>query len=514
MKELPSFDFVAFILPPMTAFAGMRLSRWILREKFEVQFGFGFRFAFGLGVGMLFFTQAVLLCALVGLNGAALLAWLAILGGGVEMILQVKKLPAAWKSFKFQAGHCWLLLLLPLLYSWWVFGQLSTLEGTLEFDANAFWVFKSKIFFIDQGKELINFLHQSNLAYMHNDYPLLVPLLYTLGYGAVGNVDEFVNKVWPFWMMVALAIAILSFARIFKNPRPLPIIVVTLIGFLPATLLFIRNEGGTIPMVFGICMATLLFVRAICTKDDAVPPALILAFAVCFAIKLEGAVFAGICCGALLPICVKRGWLKNKSIWISAAAAAASVVPYALYRLTKPIAHPESHWMHTFTTGPGPVLHHFPQVLFLNIVARFFSSPFFQWTATDDHLQWTGHWTGLSNLVNPELSVLPWLLLVLLTLSLIFKPRGRIAIGALSAVILGVFTFLSFVVCCLPRWDMDLLVNLACNISGRHYYPFFTAWFLGIASLWFMNEETPPPAAPALEKKPLPSPSPKSKRQR
>jgi hypothetical protein len=512
MKELPSFDFVAFILPLMTAFAGMRLSRWILGQKFEEQFGFGFRFAFGLGVGMLVLTQAVLLCAVMGFNGAALLAWLAIIGGGVEIILRVMKLPQASKSFKFQVGHWWLLLLLPLLYSWWVFGQLSTLEGTLEFDANAFWVFKSKIFFMDQGKQLIDFLHQTNLAYMHNDYPLLVPLLYTLGYGAVGGVDEFVNKVWPFWMMVALSVGILSFARIWKNPRPLPIIVVTLIGFLPATLLFIRNEGGTIPMVFGICMATLLFVRALSTRDDAVPPAILLAFAVCFAIKLEGAVFAAFCCCALLPLGLKRGWLKNKSIWVSAAVAAASVVPYALYRLTKPIAHPESHWMNTFVTGPGPVLQHFPQVLFLNITARFFNSPFYQWTDNNGHLQWTGHWTGLDSLANTELSVLPWLLLVLLVLSLIFKPRRRIAIGAISAVILGVFTFLSFVVACLPRWDLTQLINLACNISGRHYYPFFTAWYLGIVALWFMNEESPS-QVPEPEKKSSVLTPQKSKRQ-
>src|SRR5580658_2311597 len=128
MKELPAFDFVAFILPPATAFVGMRLTRWLLGEKFEIQFGFGFRFAFGLAIGMLFFTQAVLACALAGFNGATLLAWLAIIGGAAEMVMQVIKLPAAFKSFKFQAGHLWLLLLLPLLYSWWVFGELSTLE--------------------------------------------------------------------------------------------------------------------------------------------------------------------------------------------------------------------------------------------------------------------------------------------------------------------------------------------------------------------------------------------------
>ncbi len=513
MKELPAFDFIAFILPVATALAGMRLSRWILGEKFESQFGFGLRFAFGLGVGMVVLTQAVLLCALVGFNGAPLLAWLAIIGGGVEAILQLRKSPAFLKSFKFQTGHLWLLLLLPVLYSWWVFGGLSTLEGTLEYDANAFWVFKAKILFLEQGKNLIDVLRQSNLAYMHMDYPLLVPGLYTLGYGAVGGVDEFVNKVWPFWMMVALCVGILSLARVWKNPQPLPIILVVLISFLPATMQFLRNEGGTIPMVFCVSLTALLLVGAICTEKEIYPPAILLAFALCFQTKLEGAIFAAFCFLALIPFGLKRGWLKDKTVWVSAAVAAATVIPYALYRLTKPIAHPESHWMNTFVSEPGSVVHHFPQAVFLNFFARFFSPQYFQWTANGDHMQWTGQWTGLSSLLNPELSVLPWLLLVVIVLSLIFKPRGRVAIGILSAVILAVVAFLSFVVVCLPHWDMTQLINQACNISGRHFYPFFTAWFLGITALWFANDkDDAPQEALTPEKKSPELTPPKSKR--
>src|ERR1700722_1482657 len=243
MKELPAFDFVAFILPPATALAGMRLSRWILGEKFEAQFGFGFRFAFGLALGMLLFSQAALGCDLAGFNAAPLLGWLAIIGGAAELVILAIKLPSALKSVKFKTGHLWLLLLLPLLYCWWVFARLSTLEGTLEFDANAFWVFKAKIFFLTQGHALVHVLQHPNLAYMHMDYPMLIPCLYTLDYGVVGGVDEFVNKVWPFWMVVALCVAILSFARTWANPRPLPIIIVLMIAFLPATFQFIRNEG-------------------------------------------------------------------------------------------------------------------------------------------------------------------------------------------------------------------------------------------------------------------------------
>ncbi len=514
MKELPPFDFVAFILPLMTAFAGLRISRWILGQKFEAQFGFGFRFAFGLGVGMLVFTQLVLLCALAGFNGAPLLAWTAIIGGAAEVVLRAMKLPGAWKPLKFQAGHFWLLLLVPLFYSWWVFGELSTLEGTLEYDANAFWVFKSKIFFLEQGRQLVNVLHQSNLGYMHNDYPLLVPCLYTLGYGAVGGVDEFVNKVWPFWMVVSLCLAILSLARVWQTPRPLPIAVVTLIAFLPATIQFIRNEGGTIPMFFCISLTTLLIVSALFRGKDIAVAALPLAFAVCFSTKLEGAIFAAFCACTLLPFCLRRGWLRDKTLWISAGAAITSLVPYGLYRLTKPVAHPESHWAGGFFAAPGSVLHHFPQVLFMNIFARFFSADFFKWQPNGEHLQWIGQWTGPGSLLNPELSVLPWLLIGLIVLSLIFRPRGRAVLGVLSVVTLGVFALLSFVIACMPHWDLDQMIRQACNISGRHFYPFMTALFLGAVALWFPDEKEELPAEAQLEQKPAQALTPKPKRRR
>lgn len=408
MKELSAFNFIAFILPPATAMAGTRLNRWILGEKFEAEFGFGFRFAFGLAVGMLVFTQAFLLSAIVGVSGATFLAWLAIIWGGIETVLLAIKFPIIWKPLKFQGAHLWLLLLVPLLYSWWVFGRLSTLEGTLEFDANAFWVFKSKIFFLEQGRDLFNVLHQSNLSYAHLSYPMLVPSLYSLTYGAVGGVDEFANKAWPFWMMVAICMAVLSLARIWKNPHPLPIAVVTLIAFLPASLQFIRNEGGTIPMVFCVAMTSLLIVRAIASESEAIFPAIPLAFAVCFSIKLEGVVFAVFSCLALIPFGLKRGWFKNKVLWRSAVIAAACLIPYVLYRLTKPTTHPEDAWLHAgMAAGPHSLLHRFGQMWFLNVFARFFSPDFFQWQAVDDHLQWTGHWGGWNSFANAQLSILP-----------------------------------------------------------------------------------------------------------
>jgi hypothetical protein len=496
-------ELIAFLLPPATALAGMRLAQWLLGNKFDTLFGFGFRFALGLSFGMLVFSQAALFGAMVGINLAALLAYLILLWGVVEVVLLAVKFPALRQLIKFQPGHLWLLLLIPLLYSWWVFGRLSTLEGTLEFDANAFWVFKSKILFLDQGKNLIDILHQGDLGYAHMDYPMLVPCLYLLDYGAVGHVDEFVNKVWPLWMIIALCSAVLSLARVWRNPRPLPIAVVTLLAFLPASLEFIRNEGGTVPMVYSTSLAMLLIVSAIYQENELAPAALILALAGAFATKFEGAVFAAICCLLLLPFFLRRGWFKNPTLWKCAAAAAFCQVPYLLYRHAKPVLHYQSAWLHEGMAAPHTVIHRFPQVWFLEFVARFFKPEFFHWQANGESLQWAGRWTGWDSLLNNQLSLLPWLLLILLVITLAFKSKGRIPVVVLSGAVILVFSFLSLVVSCLYYNSLSTSIDFACNPDtvGRYAYPFFTAWFLGITALWFMDEKNQPQPVPAPEQK-------------
>jgi hypothetical protein len=507
--------FIAFILPLATALAGMRLGRWILGKKFEEEFGLGFQFAFGLGMGMLVFSQAVLLCVLAGLNAFALLAWVSLLWGTAELVLRAMKAPAVMKSFTFQPGHWWLLLLLPLFYSWWVFGRLSTLEGTLEFDANAFWVFKAKILYLAQGKALMDVIHQPNLGYTHMDYPMLVPCLYTLGYGAAGQVDEFINKVWPFWMMVALSLGVLSFARVWKQPRVLPIAAVTLIGFLPATLQFIRNEGGTIPMVFYTGLATILIVNALRGENELSPAAVILALTGCFSTKFEGVVFSAICSAALLPFCFQRGWLKNKTVWKTAAVAVLCVLPYVLFRLAKPIPHPEDAWLHL---GMAPashgLLHRFAQIWFLNFFARFFSATFFSWQAVNDHLQFTGHWGGFGSVANEQLSVLPWLLMALIIITLIFKSRERVTAGVFSGIIIIIFSILSFVIACLRVDDLPGGIDFTIGVVGRYYYPFFVAWFLAIVALWLPDKNVLQTVDDQTKTKPVRPLVPKQKRQR
>ena len=63
-------------------------------------------------------------------------------------------------------------------------------------------------------------VQESRLAYAHLDYPLLVPLLHALTYGALGHVNEFVTKFWNQWMLLLLAWAVLGAGR-FPKQAPL-----------------------------------------------------------------------------------------------------------------------------------------------------------------------------------------------------------------------------------------------------------------------------------------------------
>ncbi|HEY1660822.1 MAG TPA: hypothetical protein VGI03_00240 [Verrucomicrobiae bacterium] len=480
-------DLLAFILPPAIALCGMRIHRLLLGKGFEDRFGAGLRWALGLAVGMLIFTQAALAGALAGFNLAGPLAYSALLWGGVEICLMFPPAVAQLKQFKFQLQQLWLLLLLPVLFYCWVFGRLSTLEGTLEFDANAFWVFKAKVLYLEQGSHLLYWMRQPGLAYAHWDYPLLVPCLYCLDYGVVGGVDEFVNKVWPFWMVVALCVGVLSLAKVWQRPHPLPVLAVIIFCFLPATLDFIRREGGTMPMVFFVSLAVMLLITAIVRADELYLAAGMLTAVGAAMSKFEGIIFLAVWFCVMLAICRRRSWLKKHTLRWSALICLLSVLPYLWFRLEKPIAHPESNWWRDGFAAPAATFHRFSQVLFLNCGGRFFSSDFFQWQPdAHDHLSWTGKWTGLDIFLNGQLSILPWLLLLVLTM-VFWKKSTRLAATALCVVIIGVLSILAFTISCLPAAQNNLSFIIQFSSSdevGRYSYPFFIAWFLGLILLW------------------------------
>jgi hypothetical protein len=490
MKEL-----VAFLLPPATALAGTRISRFIFGKRLGEKFGFGLRFGLGLAVGMLVFSQTLLLAALGGVNLSGPLAWMALVWGAVEFVLLLPQLRFAVRQARFQPAHLWWLALLPVLYLAWLSGRSSVLEGTQEFDASAFWLIKARMLYLEQGQVLLTFIRSANLAYSHMDYPMMVPSLYALSYGAIGGVDEYIVKTWPFWMLAALCISILSLGRVWRQPHPAPILLVVFLCFLPASMQFVGDEGGTMPLVFGTSMAALLLVTGLAQADEMTVAAGVLVLADCVATKFEGIIYVALWAVILLFFFWRLGWLKSRVLWKAVAVAAAGLVPYFCFRLAKPVPHPTSAWLHDGAASAGAVLRRFPQTFFLSMGHRFCDLGFFCWkTADNNHLQFAGQWQGLNSFEGPELSILPWLLLLILALSFWKKPTHRLVLAAFLAVILGELAALALVISCLPimQANLSVVIEFARDIIGRYYYPFFLACFLGTMALWFLDRAAAP----------------------
>jgi hypothetical protein len=490
-------EWLAFLLPPATALVGMRISSLLLGKKLNEEFGFGLRFALGLCVGMFVFTQGVLFGAVIGKGLCAFLAWTILLWAVVEVDLLARKIFAGLKQFRFQIGHLWLLGLAPVVLLLWEYARLSVLEGVHEFDAAAFWLLKARILYFDHGKEFLKLLHTSNLAYTHMDYPWLAPGLYSLNYGAIGGVNEFVLKVWPFWMVVAVCGAILSIARFWHQPHPASILSIVLFCYIPATERYIGQEGATMPLMFGATTAAVFLVISLLRKSPYAMAAGILALACCAATKLEGVLYSILWAVPLSIYCWRLGWLKSPMIWKTILFAAFFFLPYAYVRLQKPVLYPEAYWAHDAAATPAKVIRRYPQTLFLGIGRRFFNNTFFHWDSPDkDHLHYIGTWQGRATFAGPDFSVLPWIFLAVLALTFWKKPQHRLTLSALLAVIVGQVLALSFVITSLrPKQDdLNEVIGFTGEIVGRYFYPFFVACFLGVMAIWMLDYTSEPTA--------------------
>jgi hypothetical protein len=79
------------------------------------------------------------------------------------------------------------MLLVPSGLILWYQFRLAGLLGLQEIDAVAMWAFKTKLLHYSAGKEMWTWFRNPALTYAHLDYPLLVPLLHALTYGALGQ---------------------------------------------------------------------------------------------------------------------------------------------------------------------------------------------------------------------------------------------------------------------------------------------------------------------------------------
>lgn len=487
MREL-----LACLLPPLAALAGMRLNEWLFGRAALEAHGMGLRFAWGLGTGMLLFSQLVVFGAVAGVNLAAILAWTALAWGTVETVLRLRAWWPARVACRPRAAHLWWLALLPVGAALLLTGLLATVEGTLEYDALAFWVFKAKVMFLKQGAEFYAVHQNPLLTYAHWDYPLLVPGLYTLNYGLHGEVFEFTNKVWPFWMVVAILAAILSVAQFSRRPRLLPAAVVTVVCFVPFTTYWVRMEGATIPTMFHTTLAALTAMLWLLDRVQRhLGGLLLLALAGCVATKFEGAVNVLVWGAALAAVLVRDGGWRERPLHVGLGAAVLCLFPYALFRLSGPLPHPVSNWFELGMESPGAVLLRLPMVVLLNLGHRFFNATGFKWTTgANGELAWSGEWDGLNTFVDEHTHLLAWAILILAPFSWWRLPSARAAQGTLSVVCLGTMLFISFVIACLmAAIDANEFATL---MVARYFYPLMIAWFVGLLVPWLVMDERLP----------------------
>ena len=168
--------------------------------------------ACGLGLGMMAVAALTLGVKLCGCHGRGWVLTLTALGALTEL----------WRDRKTFgngiAGNLRKIVSEPvtgLIYGtglvvFLILFRLAALQGIVEFDAVADWVFKAKIFFLCTGHDIVGWFSNPRLAYAHLDYPTLVPSLHAATYDSIGHVDEFVTKFWPVWMLLFLLGALAS----------------------------------------------------------------------------------------------------------------------------------------------------------------------------------------------------------------------------------------------------------------------------------------------------------------
>ena len=256
-------------------------------------------------------------------------------------------------------------------------------------------------------------------------------------------------------------------------------------------------------MVFYTSLSCLMIVRALQSGQSLALAAAIPLLAGCAATKLEGVVYAAAWFCVLLPVMWRRGWLKLPVLWRAAGLGMVCLLPYVMFRLAKPVSDSANDWWQGISAAPGVVPGRLWDTWSLNVFNRFFSHEFFHWTTNNEgSLAWAGHWTGLGSLCNPELAVLPWLVLFLLAFFL-WKGKGnsRQVVGCLSVAIIAAMTILAFVITGYlslmsageTREFNTHMIDFSSDVVGRYYYPLFTAWFLGMVSLSFPGQTLLPP---------------------
>ena len=490
---------VAFLLPLLTALAGM----WLFRFLFFTLSGrmpLLEQLACGLGLGMMAVAALTLGIKLCGFHGRGLMLMVTAVGAIAEIWRDRKAygigMANGWR--KMIHDPLAIAILTAGTSVFLILFRIAGLEGLVDRDAVMAWMLKAKIMHLYAGNELVHWFSAPRLAQAHLDYPTLVPSLHAATYDALGHVDEFVTKFWPAWMLFFLLAALASLNRGGHKWRHVPSFALLGLLLLPVIQEYVRMEGSTLPMIF---FTVLGFVQCALwlTGPDRARLGLGLTFLFGGAMThFEGFILLALAGGWILLLPSARPALKpSPPIWRLLGFWFLAVLPYVWLRVQIPSLHYQSDWAGYALQHPGITLSHWPGIFMILFVRMFVNPDFADWNGDTGHIHWIGKWDGLSSLYHPTTVGLAWFCL-LLTVALWFAvpARRRVIVWILAmfigatAVLSGVFT--SFI----TVNGLSEVIGLTKNPNGgRYVLPVLLAWFATIMTAFFTAR---PSATPTL----------------
>jgi len=480
---------VAFLLPVLTALAGMWLFRFLF-PGLSRQMPILEQLAYALGLGMMAVAAITLGVKLCGFHGYRLIFLMAVAGSAAEVWRDRRRfLTGLTAGCRVMAGRPVSLVLLAAGFLvFLILFRLAGLQGLVEFDAVMAWSLKAKIMHLYAGPDLVSWFSSPRLTDAHLDYPTLVPSLHAATYDSLGHVDEFVTKFWPTWMLLLLLAALSSLNRDPKSRLWAPGFALLGLLLLPAIQIYVQREGGTLPMIFFTALGFVQCSLWLVEKDRArLGLGLTLLFGAAMA-KFEGVIFLALAGSWMLLLPSARPSLKpSPAIWRILAFWFLAALPFVCLRLQVPSLHFESGWAGYALHNPGNTFLNWPG-LFLILVTRLFVAPDFAcWSGETGQLHWMGQWYGPLSLFNPTTLGLAWLCLFMTIVLWVAAPARRLVVTWILAMLAGALAafslvFASFVNITSLARVMGYTAN---DVAGRYLLPVLLAWFATILTMLF-----------------------------